>query len=486
MFFDVDIYHHSLNWMNPWRNILFDLLKYKSNPILITKETIYTADSLWTLSRLWKELLAKFSLKKGDTILLHLPKSEHLLANIINGLFQSYPLILANPKWDLWEIKKQTNPKIIITDKNNFEYFSHFMKEKQYEFIRVLNQDFVIIHLPEGNNIEEVVFFLRTSGTHSPKWIGLTNREIFFNINVHSKIFEEYSIVLSILPWFHSFGLILDLLSTFLKKSYIIIDENHGKDIEYIDFLFEKFLFRHLSMVPLTLEKLIENGYESILFHLNSGIIGGAKIPSKYLPLLKNTKLRVGYGQTEAGPGISIGEPGDWENNYVGRILCDVMISEDGEILYHGDNVYQYELKDGSIIKYDSNRWVSSGDLGFLIDDRLYYEGRKSYIFKLKNGRWFNPLLIEEQIKREYQIDHCIILNDNHVGLIVIFSNDIRTTYLIPLIEKTLLYAIRPYIKAIITIQKEEFFKTNKGDYDRLKIYKYVVGRYGLHDYRVK
>lgn len=476
MFLDRDIHEHSMNLINPWRNILYDLLKYKSNPLLITKDSIYTADALWTLSRIWKELLLKFPLKKGDFLLLHIPKSEHFLANLVNSLFQNYPLILANPRWDLLEIYYQTKPRAVVTTVSQFERFAQIFDGRDYRYARIANQDFVILFFPSGNNNPDITFLLRTSGTTSPKWIGLTNREVFFNLNKHSKIFEKEMVMVSILPWFHAFGLILDLLSVFLKRGYIIVDDYSGKDLDYITFLSEKFPVSHMSMVPLHLENFLENGKEDFLLNLQSGIIGGAKIPNRYIPFLRKTKLRVGYGQTEAGPGISIGKEGDWDENYVGEILCEVSFGRDGEIFFRGENVFQYELKEGNIHQYNAERWVATGDLGFAIDNRLYFEGRKSHIIKLKNGKWFNPVVLEEQIKKDLQIDNFVILHEE--DLILVVDSNPRVAGLADTILNSYMHGLKPYIKDTVFLSKENFFKTNKGDFDRNRILSFIRKEY--------
>ncbi len=458
-----DQIQYSQSIINPWRQILYNLLKYESNPILITNESIYTADSIWNLSRLWKNVF--LDIEKGDTILVQLPNGIIFLSLLIASLFNDWCLVIAKPEEKTENILKNIVPKYIIKANSN-EYIENYKKNN----IKFLNSYFTFHNLQnvdiEPIRANEVRFFLKTSGTIESKWIGITDREIFYNLMAHDFVFKNNLVALSVLPWYHVFGLILDLIFLILKKSYIIVDSHNGKDIEFIKYLINIFPIQHCSFVPLFLEKISEHNLIDFLFKLESGIIGGAKISFEYIKILKKTKLKVGYGQTEACPGISIGKPGEWEENYVGRPITKISFLPDGELIYTGENIYRYEIKNRTLLKLKEDRWVYSGDILYQIEDRLYFQTRKHHNFKLKNGKWFVPSLWEDQIKKEFLIKEVLFLPDKDNQIIIILPNNFQQKKLLT----EILNPIKPYIKKIFYIEPKNFIKTPKGDLDRKKM----------------
>ncbi len=470
----VDDLNQTLNFVNPWREILYNLFKFQSNPLLITQEAIYTGDVLWNLSRVWTHTLGEFRISKGDTILVHFNKNADFLSLIVASLFNEWSLILVNPRLNLKEVVEETNPRFIITDEKDAFSKINSKQIKSFKKIFIFNTDLLLIQRYQGLQNKQVRFFLRSSGTENPKWIGLTDREIFYNLEKHDNIFFFETIALSILPWYHVYGLILDLLSLLLKKATIIIDSTNGRDPEYTKYLIKNFPIKHCSFVPLQLELQIETNNVDFLLQLESGIIGGAKIPYQYIEILKKTKLRVGYGQTEAGPGISIGEPGEWEENYVGRPLCNISFKEDHELVYNGENVYQYEIKNQEIISLDPYRWVESGDILYYIDNKLYFEGRKTEHFKLKNGKWFYPSKVENLLKKELGLKHILFLPDQNNDIIIVLP---KTQQIADIILEYI-SNIKPYVSRIVYINEDEFVKTPKGDLDRKKIKEMIYKKY--------
>jgi acyl-CoA synthetase (AMP-forming)/AMP-acid ligase II len=63
-----------------------------------------------------------------------------------------------------------------------------------------------------------------------------------------------------------------------------------------------------LFAVPRTVSALSDRG----LFSLAGGIVGGAPVRGRLRTRLERTRLRVGYGQTECSPGVTLGEPGEY------------------------------------------------------------------------------------------------------------------------------------------------------------------------------
>jgi long-chain acyl-CoA synthetase len=120
-----------------------------------------------------------------------------------------------------------------------------------------------------------------------------------------------------------------------------------------------------------------------------------------------------GYGGTESCV-VSANRP---DNNHVGTVGLPfegikLKIAEDGEILINGPNIMrgyygQPELT-ASVLK---DGWFATGDVG-LLDDRghLHITDRKKDLFKLSNGKYVAPQLIESLLKQSEFVNQVVVV----------------------------------------------------------------------------
>jgi acyl-coenzyme A synthetase/AMP-(fatty) acid ligase len=107
----------------------------------------------------------------------------------------------------------------------------------------------------------------------------------------------------------------------------------------------------------------------------------------------------VGYGQTEASPGISLGEVGAFSSGCMGHpVGCEVRIAADGLLQFRGENACVGYWVDGDFVA-DNSDWRSSGDLAEWTPEGLHFIGRADDRFKLANGKMVSPSLIEERLR---------------------------------------------------------------------------------------
>jgi long-chain acyl-CoA synthetase len=123
-----------------------------------------------------------------------------------------------------------------------------------------------------------------------------------------------------------------------------------------------------------------------------------------------------GYGLTETSPIVSTNYP----VNRVGSSgkpipNVQVRIAEDGEILVKGPCIMQgyYKNPDATREVLTEDGWFSTGDIGFLDDDRyLYITDRKKDLLKTAGGKFVAPQPIENVLKTSPYILNAMVIGD--------------------------------------------------------------------------
>jgi len=131
------------------------------------------------------------------------------------------------------------------------------------------------------------------------------------------------------------------------------------------------------------------------------------------------------YGLTETAPAVTMNSPGAWRIGSVGKVLpgqrveIDKSVSEegsdDGEIIVYGPNVMK-----GYHNKPEETAAVIMPDGGFRTGDRgrfdedgfLWITGRIKEQYKLTNGKYVFPAVIEEEIKLIPEVANAMVYGD--------------------------------------------------------------------------
>lgn len=126
------------------------------------------------------------------------------------------------------------------------------------------------------------------------------------------------------------------------------------------------------------------------------------------------------YGLTETSPIITINRTykGGVKLGSVGCTIenVEVKVAEDGEILCKGPNVMIGYYNDPELTKsvLDEEGWFHTGDIGHLEENRfLMVTDRKKEIFKLSNGKFIAPQLIENIFKESSIIDQIMVVGEH-------------------------------------------------------------------------
>jgi long-subunit acyl-CoA synthetase (AMP-forming) len=474
-----------------WQEVLYARLRGRPYPLFVFAECIVPAASIWSGARLWVTAFREAGLCAGDRIVLSLPSSPEFAQILVAALWESLTVAFVPPTTDLAALAENAenlDARVVFANRDEItpSVWIPAGCEGPSETMPPLRES----RLPRT---PEARFLLRTSGTtansyrsapQSPngRWIALSDTNIWSVLDSHLpalRLSEERTRVLSVLPYHHTFGLILDLLPALLSGAEILRDPHGGRSPADLLALAAENGTTHLNTVPLTLKRLLkEPGGAEFLRGLSGGIVGGAPVDAELAAFLRTTKLRAGYGQTEASPGIALGEPGEWPDaNYLGRPLgCTVTQDERGTLHFRGANQHYglWTSANGLQISDDNpNRYCNTGDVVRRdeVTGQLFFCGRTDDAFKLNNGRRIEAGVLETQLRAAFPTLQEVLLSSPDGETLRLFVT--RREDAIPSAAPTLpqyqtaLGSLGPRLTAISSVQDAEWVRTPKGTVNR-------------------
>lgn len=140
------------------------------------------------------------------------------------------------------------------------------------------------------------------------------------------------------------------------------------------------------------------------------------------LPLIQ------GYGQSEAGPVISVNLPWDNQRHTVGPPLAGVSarIAPDGELLIRGDLVMDgywnnpaataEALRSGP----EGATWLHTGDVGRIEAGRIIITDRKRDFIKTLGGDMVSPAKLEGLLMAEPEIAQAVVAGEGKPGIVAL------------------------------------------------------------------
>lgn len=341
-------------------------------------------------------------------------------------------------------------------------------------------QDFITKGEKYHNNVfirrkkESDAIILHSGGTTgTPKNIVLTNSNVNAIMEQAKIDFDDLGVedsFLSILPMFHCFGLIVNILCPLMFGSTVILIPRF--DAKRFDKLIRRYNPTVLSGVPTLFEALIKNPYmkdidmSNIKYVVSGGdtlTIEKNKLVNEFLKQHKS-KARIiqGYGMTETTGPATFGAKGSDKLGSVGIPLpgnkvkiLNIETKEEmnpnkiGEIFISGPTVMSRyldnEKETSSLIQVheDGLRWVSTGDLGYMDEDGVLFYVQRIKRMIISSGYNVYPSHIEEVLVKNKYIQEAGVIGVPHpykvqvpVAYVVLKENIEKTPELVIEIQK--------------------------------------------------
>lgn len=331
--------------------------------------------------------------------------------------------------------QKKCNFKTIITSKGLLEKIncpfvngmifledimeSLTMMEKLKAAIKSKLPVFMLLNAVHKGNEEDNAVILFTSGSEkTPKAVQLTHKNIASNIESFQKCFElkDTFVMLSNLPFFHVFGLTVNLWTPVVLGMTMVTYANPLEYKTIVNIIKEE---KPTMMVgtPSFLSGYLRASSSGDFASLKIVVSGADKCPDQlraaYLEKHGITLLE-GYGATETSPVVSVNtfeanKPGSIGKpipgvevkieNYETGEECEPM--EVGRILVKGDNVMKGYLDDFEETSMRIRRgWYDTGDMGYLDEDGfLWHCGRLRRFVKI-GGEMVSLVKVENVLEK--------------------------------------------------------------------------------------
>ena len=326
------------------------------------------------------------------------------------------------------------------------------------------------VNIPDGfgslNDDDTACIFLTSGTTGKRKGVILSHKNIAADINGSCRLFVLKGDALALLPFHHSFGLIVAVWMVFnynypvyisqglrfivkelaltkpqtlmlvplyvetFRKQILMAVKKGGKEQEFaygMNLAKTQYAGEQFVSVRRQLFKDVLSFFGGNLEYI---ICGGAALDPFYVQEYRCFGIEIlnGYGTTECSPVAAVNRNHYRKDGTVGIPLpqTQVKASDDGEILIAGDHVMKGYYKDpaetGAALK---DGWYHTGDLGSVdADGFITLTGRNKNLIILANGENISPEELEEKLLRIAGIDEVMVSCESNELVAQIYSKE--------------------------------------------------------------
>ncbi|KAJ1899530.1 hypothetical protein LPJ66_002050 [Kickxella alabastrina] len=389
-----------------------------------------------TASRFASGLINNLKLQRGDIILVLLPNTVYYVSIVLGAQMAGLVCTTANPEYiesEVAHVVGLCKPKAVITVAANVALvqgsllvsgvvvpreriltldggpennFTVILSDQPYEQMRITTQK-------EAQ--ETPAFIVLSSGTTGlSKGVVLSHSNVIANM-LQNTIVEEYDssvclanitvknrALISCLPCFHIYGLVIMLLYSVAKGHHQVVMPKY--DLELFCQLVAKHKAASAHLVPLIIIQLaknpIVNNYDlSSLVYILSGAAPLTNETQSEIQRRLGCHVMQAYGMSEASPvthrgptdGVPVGSVGYLLPSMQCKVIDDqgneLGVGEAGEICTRGPNIMLGYLNDpqATAQTIDKDGFIHSGDIGYVNSRGCYFiSDRKKELIKYK------------------------------------------------------------------------------------------------------
>lgn len=345
---------------------------------------------------------------------------------------------------DTWHHKpKPWNNRVVVSSPTNTpEFIVELLSIWKRNYVPCLIPDYYnksmkrhcidLLNMREAYPDKREGLVLFTTGTSSgkPKGVRLSAENVVRQMqmleeHVPRSILDADDRTLSMMPWYHSYGL-CELLSV-IDRGCSTLPHTYTTPASYwlnLQYCQPNVLFtvpRLLEMIknkiessPVLYGSLSQDVLRAAWFgkSIRHIISGGAALRSN-VKIFYNDRMEIpiytGYGCTEMAPMISLETSFDLHSQHAGQLLPHIWVEDrqDGVIAVNGPNRFMGYLGEPLL---DATEYYNTGDIGFHKNGRIYIQGRQSNTVKLSNGKFINLSEIELVLKDQFKTDQVCVL----------------------------------------------------------------------------
>ncbi len=440
---------------------------YSGKTFIIYDNKEYTYKDIQELTIRFANALLNLGVKKGDVIALWLSNCPQFIISyfatmIIGGTVTAIsPLYVAREM--AYQVKDSGAQILIMTDSFMHQYKSyetdlslkkvilvnighgtHVKPEKDniiyFNYLMEKNPEPSTLNEVKINPKEDIAVIQYTGGTTGiPKGASLSHYNIIANglqlkqvsVYLKEKFLKEDIVSIFVLPWYHIFGQVVEMVSALLigSKAFVL----SGFDVEEVHEIMKKHHPNSLFGVPTMYLTLLNSltSRNGDISCLKSTHVGATPMPieaAKEWEKKTGVAMGEGYGLSEASPAVANSPP--WAkkkpgscghplaNTLIGIInekLEFLPIGNIGELVVSGPQVmvgYHNRPEEDEKVFFEagSYKWLRTGDLAKLDEQGyIYLLDRIKDLIKYKGHSVF-PRVVEEVLYEHPSVLECCVI----------------------------------------------------------------------------
>ena len=313
------------------------------------------------------------------------------------------------------------------------------LKCYQIEKINTSNEYALDKNQIKCDDISKIVFSSGTTGT--PKAVMLTQRNMlvnFENLNRRAPM-SHNDINYLFLPLSHTYASISNFMSVLITGMQLYI----CSDTKQIATEIQEVKPTIFCAVPLIFERFYQASREQnigpkILLggRIRHLFAGGAHMSTEMIRYFKkyHTGLLNTYGLSETSAIVAVEYHNEDDFDSDGTIFENLEVKIDqpdsdgiGEILVRGENITPGYYGNPELTKQaiDGDGFFHTGDLGKIVDQKIYVKGRKKRIILLSNGENIYPDDIEPLFEKYEHVNKAKVYERNHQIFAMLYCDEI-------------------------------------------------------------